>query len=147
MPLLDNLDGWKLLVLFLVAVFVIGPDKLPKAISDGVRMLRNLRDMARGATRDLSRELGTEITLEDLNPKTLLRKHLLSEEEEQALRRPVEDLYRTVREDVRGVGGELKDTKAALRTGSALGNPAPAASVVTSEPSTPPRRTFDIDAT
>jgi sec-independent protein translocase protein TatB len=147
MPLLDNLDGWKLLVLFLVAVFVIGPDKLPKAISDGVRMLRNLRDMARGATRDLSRELGTEITLEDLNPKTLLRKHLLSEEEEQALRRPVEDLYRTVREDVRGVGGELKDTKAALRTGPALADPAPAASVAASEPTTQPRRTFDIDAT
>ena len=39
-----------------------------------------------GATADLSRELGTDIQLEDLHPKAFIRKHLLSEEDEQALR-------------------------------------------------------------
>jgi sec-independent protein translocase protein TatB len=106
---LDNLDGWKLLVLLLVGIFVFGPDKLPKAIADGVKMLRTVRDMARNATGDLSRELGTEIQLEDLNPKALLRKHLLSEEDEQALRKPLEDLYRDVKKDVKGMHTELKD--------------------------------------
>ena len=64
-----GIGGWEFLVLILLAMFIFGPDKLPKAISDGVRILRNLRDMARNATTDLSRELGTEISLEDLNPK------------------------------------------------------------------------------
>jgi len=108
MPLLDNLDGWKLLVLVLLGVFILGPDKLPKAIADGVKMLRNLRDMARNATGDLSRELGTDIQLEDLNPKTLIRKHLLSEEDERALRKPLEDLYQDVKKDLTGVHSDLK---------------------------------------
>ena len=95
-------------------MFIFGPDRLPKAISDGVKMLRNLRDMARNATGDLSRELGTDISLEDLNPKALLRKHLLSEEDERALRKPFEDLYRDVQSDVRGVHGELRDATSGL---------------------------------
>src|SRR5947209_16408061 len=99
---LEKLNGWHLLVLALVEIFIFGPDRLPKAIADGVKMLRNLRNMARNATSDLSRELGTEIKLEDLNPKALLRKHLLSEEDEQAIRRPLEELYREVRDDAKG---------------------------------------------
>ena len=108
MPLLDNLDGWKLVVLILIGIFIFGPDKLPKAIAEGVKMLRNLREMARNATGDLSRELGTDIQLEDLNPKTLIRKHLLSEEDERALRKPIEDLYQDVKKDLTGVHSELK---------------------------------------
>lgn len=108
MPLLDNLDGWKLVVLVLIGIFIFGPDKLPKAIAEGVKMLRNLREMARNATGDLSRELGTDIQLEDLNPKTLIRKHLLSEEDERALRKPIEDLYQDVKKDLTGVHSELK---------------------------------------
>jgi len=107
---LENLDGWKLLVLALLGVFIFGPDKLPKAIADGVKMLRTLRDMARNATGDLSRELGTDIQLEDLNPKALIRKHLLSEEDERALRKPLEDLYRDVQDDVKGLSADMKST-------------------------------------
>src|SRR3954469_8971840 len=90
---IENIGGWEMIVLVLVGLFFFGPDKLPKAISDGVRMIRNLRDMARNATGDLSRELGTDIQLEDLHPKTFLRKHLLSEADETALRKPFEQLY------------------------------------------------------
>jgi len=84
---LENIGGWELILIILVGLFIFGPDRLPKAISDGVRMLRTLRQMARNATGDLSRELGTQVELEDLNPKTFLRKHLLSEEDERAYRR------------------------------------------------------------
>ena len=50
--------------------------------------------MARNATSDLSRELGTDIQLEDLHPKTFIRKHLLSEEDEAGdPRRPLDDAY------------------------------------------------------
>ena len=108
MPFLENLDGWKLLVLALLGIFILGPDKLPKYVADGVKMLRNLRDMARNATGDLSRELGTDIKLEDLNPKAFVRKHLLSEEDERTLRKPIEDLYQDVKKDLTGVHSELK---------------------------------------
>ena len=103
-----GINGWEFLVLILLAMFIFGPDKLPKAISDGVRMLRNLRDMARNATSDLSRELGTEISLEDLHPKALIRKHILSEEDERAIRQPIENLMRDVKSDVTGVRGDLQ---------------------------------------
>src|SRR4051795_7209497 len=111
---IENIGGWELVVLVLVGLFILGPDKLPKAISDGVRMLRNLRDMARNATGDLSRELGTDIQLEDLNPKAFLRKHILSEADEQALRRPLEDLYKGVKDDVKGLSDDVKQTASAL---------------------------------
>jgi sec-independent protein translocase protein TatB len=136
---LENLDGWKLLVLALIGIFVIGPDRLPKAISEGVRMLRNLRNMARNATGDLSRELGTEITLEDLHPKTLIRKHLLSEDDERALRKPLESLYQDVREDVKGIRTEAKDVADGINAPS-VPEPAPANG-------TPRRRVIDADAT
>ncbi len=135
---LENLfTGWKLLVLILLGVFIFGPDKLPTAIADGVRMLRRLREMARDATGDLSRELGTEITLEDLHPKTFLRKHLLSEEDELRLRAPLDDLYRDVdvlRDEARQAGAGL--------TGPGLTGPG-----LTGTATTPVRPVFDPDAT
>jgi len=101
---LENIGGWELILIILVGLFIFGPDRLPKAISDGVRMLRTLRQMARNATGDLSRELGTQVELEDLNPKTFLRKHLLSEEDERALRKPLSDIYG----EVKGVSDTVK---------------------------------------
>jgi sec-independent protein translocase protein TatB len=132
-------DGWHLVVLVLLGIFIFGPDRLPKAIADGVRMLRNLRNMARNATSDLNRELGTDFQLEDLNPKALLRKHLLSEEDEQAIRRPIEDLYRGVQDDVKGIKNEATTVAQSVQSSSIE----PAAT-------TPPaqrKATFDLDAT
>lgn len=95
----ENLNVWEFGALLLIALLIFG-DKLPKVIGDGLRMLRNLRSMATNATGDLSRELGTDISLEDLNPKTFVRKHLLSEEDEASLRKPLQSLYEDVRSDV-----------------------------------------------
>jgi sec-independent protein translocase protein TatB len=95
----ENLNGWEFGALLLVALLIFG-ERLPKVIGDGMRLLRNLRAMATNATGDLSRELGTDIKLEDLNPKTFVRKHLLSEEDEAALRRPIQSLYDDVKKDV-----------------------------------------------
>lgn len=101
----SNLNFWEIAGLVLLGLFIFGPERLPKVISDGVRMIRNLRDMARNATADLSRELGTEVRLEDLHPKTFIRKHLLSEEEERALRRPFDDAY----DDVKSIASDAND--------------------------------------
>jgi sec-independent protein translocase protein TatB len=95
----ENLNGWEIGALLLIALLIFG-ERLPKVISDGMRMLRNLRAMATNATGDLSRELGTDIKLEDLNPKTFVRKHLLSEEDQATLSRPLQNLYDDVKSDV-----------------------------------------------
>lgn len=115
--MLDNLNWWEIGALLLLALLIFG-DRLPAVISDGLRMVRNLRAMARNATGDLSRELGTDIQLEDLHPKAFVRKHLLSEEDEQAIRKPLQSMYDNIRQDVSGVHEDLKDVaKAAdLRT-------------------------------
>ena len=103
----SNLNGWEVVALILLGLFIFGPERLPKVISDGLRMLRTVRNMARNATNDLSRELGTDVSLEDLHPKTFIRKHLLSDEEQAELRRPFDDLSRDMRQitsDVNDVG-------------------------------------------
>jgi sec-independent protein translocase protein TatB len=89
---LDNLSVWHLLALLLVGVFVFGPDKLPRAVADAARMLRTVRQLARDATGDLSRQLGTEVTVEDLDPRTFVRRHLLSDDDQRALLSPLTDL-------------------------------------------------------
>jgi sec-independent protein translocase protein TatB len=94
----ENLNFWEIGALLLLALFIFGPERLPKVIGDGLRMLRGMREMARNATRDLSREMGTDLSLEDLHPKTFIRKHLLSEEEEAQMRRPFEDAYQDVKQ-------------------------------------------------
>lgn len=106
-----NLNAWELLALALLALFIFGPERLPKVVGDAMRMLRGLRAMARNATNDLSRELGTEVRLEDLNPKTFIRNHILSDEEQRALRRPLDDLAR----DVRGVEQDVRRSTSDLR--------------------------------
>jgi sec-independent protein translocase protein TatB len=127
----SNLNGWEVIGLVLLGLFIFGPERLPKVIGDGLRMLRGLRTMARNATQDLSRELGTDVSLEDLHPKTFIRKHLLSDEEQAELRRPFDDLSR----DMRQLTSDVNDTG---RT-----PPAPRAS---DEPR-PRRDDYDADAT
>lgn len=109
----ENLNWWEIAALLLLALLIFG-DRLPNVISDGLRMVRNLRAMARNATGDLSRELGTDIQLEDLHPKAFIRKHLLSEEDEQAIRKPLQGVYDSLRSDVTAVHDDLKDVAKAV---------------------------------
>ncbi|GAA1599357.1 preprotein translocase subunit TatB [Actinoplanes couchii] len=137
----ENLNWWEIGALLMLALLIFG-EKLPKVIGDGLRMLRGLRNMAQGATADLSRELGTDIQLEDLHPKAFIRKHLLSEEDEQALRKPIQTLFDDVKSDLNGVKTELNDVASAVdvRKGSAPAEKAPV------EAPRPAQR-YDLDAT
>jgi sec-independent protein translocase protein TatB len=103
-----DINGWEMVVLALLALFIFGPERLPKVIGDAARVLRSLRNMARNATNDLSRELGTDVRLEDLNPRTFVRKHLLSEESEAALRRPIDEFQRDLRQIAAEFNGSSK---------------------------------------
>ena len=94
----ENLGWMELALLALVGLFVFGPERLPKVIADAARLLRTVRQMARNATSEIREELGTDIELEDLHPKAFVRKHLLSEDDEEALRRPLQDAWRDFEE-------------------------------------------------
>lgn len=96
------------MLLLLLALLIFG-DKLPQLISDGLRLLRNVRRMAQNATGDLSRELGTDLQLEDLHPRTFIRKHVLSEADQEALTRPLQGLRNDLTKQTRSVGRDLKD--------------------------------------
>ena len=71
----DHLGWSELIVLAIVGLIVLGPERLPKAASDATKMLRQLRTMARNATADIKAELGPEMAdldLASLHPKRML---------------------------------------------------------------------------
>jgi sec-independent protein translocase protein TatB len=68
------------IALAVIALLVLGPEKLPRYAADAARMLRQLRRMANDARAEVTRELGPEfsdIKMADLDPRTLVRKHLI----------------------------------------------------------------------
>jgi sec-independent protein translocase protein TatB len=79
-----NIGPMELLVLALVGLIVIGPDKLPGLARDAARMLRTLREMATGARTQLREELGPEfadLDLRSLNPRTAIQRALLGDDD------------------------------------------------------------------
>jgi sec-independent protein translocase protein TatB len=83
-----NQIGWsELIVLAIVGLVVLGPERLPKAAADAARMLRQLRTMARNATADLKAELGPEMAdldLASLHPRRMVQSMLLDDDAEAA---------------------------------------------------------------
>jgi sec-independent protein translocase protein TatB len=112
-------------------------------IGDGMRMLRGLRAMAQNATSDLSRELGTDIQIQDLHPKAFIRKHLLSEEDEDAIRKPLQGLFDDVKQDLAGVKDDLNDVAAAADIKSRRDETTPSSAVVPASKAP----ALDLDAT
>jgi sec-independent protein translocase protein TatB len=75
----------ELTVIILVAVVVFGPDKLPELAKQAGAMLRQLRQFANSARDDLREELGPEfadLELRDLDPRAIVRKHIIEAMEE-----------------------------------------------------------------
>ena len=75
----------ELLLIAVVALFVIGPERLPGAAAQAGRMVRELRAMASGARRELSQHLDPELAsldLKSLNPREFVRSTLLDDEDD-----------------------------------------------------------------
>ena len=67
-------------VIAFVAVIVVGPDKLPTLAKQAGQMLRKARGFATAARDELRQELGPEyadLELTDLDPRTIVRKHII----------------------------------------------------------------------
>lgn len=85
-----NNIGWgEIAFLVVLALFVFGPERLPKAAADAGRMLRQIRAMAQNATADIKSELGPEMAdldLTSLTPRRFVEKHLFSDEDDRGSR-------------------------------------------------------------
>jgi sec-independent protein translocase protein TatB len=64
-----GLSGEKLLILGLIAVFVLGPDRLPHYAQQLAKFAKSVRRMADGAKDQLSAEIGEELDWKKLDPR------------------------------------------------------------------------------
>ncbi|MBV9486795.1 MAG: twin-arginine translocase TatA/TatE family subunit [Frankiaceae bacterium] len=83
--MLSNLGWSEALLLAVAGLLIFGPDRLPRAIRDLSKMLRELRTMARGAASDLRTELGPEmadIDLRSLHPRRFVEDALFGDDDD-----------------------------------------------------------------
>ncbi|MEZ0578568.1 sec-independent translocase [Nocardioides sp. MH1] len=69
----------ELVVIVFLAVLVFGPDRLPELAKQAGQFVRKLRGFANNARDELRAELGPEyadLELRDLDPRTIVRKHI-----------------------------------------------------------------------
>ena len=70
----------ELAVIAFVAVLVFGPDKLPELAQQAGRFLHKAKAFANNARDELRTELGpaySDLELRDLDPRTIVRKHVI----------------------------------------------------------------------
>jgi sec-independent protein translocase protein TatB len=74
-----GIGAGEFIALALLAAVLVGPERLPKLTSDLANLIRKIRDLAQGATKDLRENLGPgyeDLTVADLHPKKFISKHL-----------------------------------------------------------------------
>jgi len=74
-----DIGAGELLGLALVALLLVGPNKLPTFAAEAARFIRKVRGFAQSATSDLRENLGPgfeDLNVSDLNPKTFIRKQM-----------------------------------------------------------------------
>ncbi len=136
-PLLLDIGTPEFLLLLVTAVILFGPDKLPELARKAARVVRYLRTVAGSAQQQLSKELGPgfeDMDIRDLNPRTFVQRHLLSDVEPMIddVRKEVADLRSTVdgvAAQQAGTSDPAQDVSSGTRnSGSANGHPAKAVS-------------------
>ncbi|EAR24580.1 sec-independent translocase [marine actinobacterium PHSC20C1] len=86
----------KLLIIGLIAVFLLGPERLPYYASQLARLVRSLRDMANGAKDRMREEMGPDFDEIDwkkldprqYDPRRIIRDALLEDESPPVVVRP-----------------------------------------------------------
>jgi sec-independent protein translocase protein TatB len=79
----SNLGLPELLLLAVIGLLVFGPERLPKAAADAGRLIRQLRQMARGAMAEVKTELGPEfadLDVASLHPRRLMNDHIFGDD-------------------------------------------------------------------
>ena len=78
----SNLGFGEFLMMGVLGLVIFGPERLPKAASDAVRVIRQLRSMADSAISDIKAELPSELAdldLRSLSPQGMLRKAIFDD--------------------------------------------------------------------
>ncbi len=87
----------KLLIIAIIAVFLIGPDRLPGYAAQLARLVKSLRGMADGAKERMREEMGPEFDEVDwkkldprqYDPRRIIREALVDETAPAAATKPV----------------------------------------------------------
>jgi sec-independent protein translocase protein TatB len=90
-----NLGLPEILLLAIVGLVVFGPERLPRAVSDAAKMIRQLRAMSRQAMNDVKGDLGPEfanLDLRSLHPRRIITDHLFAEDDDAPADMPENDL-------------------------------------------------------
>ncbi|WP_247826657.1 Sec-independent protein translocase TatB [Arthrobacter antioxidans] len=90
-----GINGLELVVLVLIAVMVLGPERLPEYAAQLARLVKGLRRMATGAREQLREEVGPELDEVDwrkLDPRQYDPRRIIKE----ALLDDVEDAFKPV---------------------------------------------------
>lgn len=86
-----GMGGLEIVALAILGLVIFGPNQIPTAVRQARTILRNLRKLATSAKKDLEEGLGPEFKdfdVNDLNPRSFVRKHLWEEDGEGAATRP-----------------------------------------------------------
>jgi sec-independent protein translocase protein TatB len=90
-----GINGLELVVLVLIAVVVLGPERLPEYAAQLARLVKGLRRMASGAREQLREEVGPELDEVDwrkLDPRQYDPRRIIKE----ALLDDIEDVFKPV---------------------------------------------------
>ena len=71
---LGEVLGWAVL-----AMFLVGPERLPKVAGEAAKWVKKIRELANTATAELKENLGPgfeDLQPKDLNPKTFVKKQI-----------------------------------------------------------------------
>lgn len=78
-----GIGPFELLVLAIVGLLVLGPERLPGYARQAAQLLRTLRELATGAEKQLRDELGPEfadVDLRNLNPRHVVRRAIFDDD-------------------------------------------------------------------
>ena len=117
-----NIGPAEFLVLAIVGLIVLGPERIPGLTRDAARMLRTLRELAQGARTQLRDEIGPEfadLDLRNLNPRTAIQRAILGDDVDMASASPRSFLQ----DALYGTDGAPRTGEAAMQTGQAAAPP------------------------
>ena len=108
-----GVNGWEIVLLALIAVFVLGPDRMPEYAAKLAHAIRRLRVMAEGAKDQLKDQLGPEY--EDINWRQYDPRRIVKE----ALLDPLDEAIAPVRGEIDSVRGAVSTKGGATAAGAA----------------------------
>ena len=90
--MLFDINGWEFVVLVVVALLVIGPERMPEYAAKLARMVRQLKGLADAATVQLREQMGPEFDNVDwkqydfrqYDPRRIVREALLDDGPDEA---------------------------------------------------------------